>query len=291
MGNLKEIRTRIASVNSTRQITSAMKMVSAAKLRRAQDAIVKMRPYATKLHEILVNITSNLDSAEDNIYAQQRNPEKVLIVVITSNKGLCGAFNANVVKQAVKTAENEYANELAAGNVWFYTLGKKAFDGLKGKNLNVINGGNKIFEKLNFETASEISTVFMQEFHEGKYDRIDIVYNQFKNAAVQILSYEQYLPVKIESGNTRIKHDFIFEPSKELIIHDIIPKSLKIHFYKALLDSHAAEHGARMTAMHKATDNAFEILKELKLQYNKARQATITNEIIEIVGGAEALSG
>lgn len=291
MGNLKEIRTRIASVNSTRQITSAMKMVSASKLRRAQDAIVKMRPYATKLHEILVNITSNLDSAEDNIYAQQRAPENVLIVVITSNKGLCGAFNANAIKKAIHSAETIYANQLDAGKVWFYTIGKKAFDGLKGKGYQVITGGGTIFEKLNFENASEIAEAFMKEFREAKYDRIDVIYNQFKNAAVHILTHEQYLPVKIDSGNNKTKHDFIFEPTKELIIHDIIPKSLKIYFYKALLDSHAAEHGARMTAMHKATDNAFEIIKELKLSYNKARQASITNEIIEIVGGAEALSG
>ncbi|MCF8372161.1 MAG: ATP synthase F1 subunit gamma [Bacteroidales bacterium] len=294
MGSLKEIRTRISSVTSTRQITQAMKMVSAAKLKRAQDAIVQMRPYAIKLHEILTSLSASLDDREDNKYGQQREIKKVLIVTVTSNRGLCGAFNANVVKRAIELAENDYRDLLAAKKVDFLTIGKKSGDLLKSKGFNVIANHNDVYEKLIFENVSSIAQELMDLFVDGTYARIDLVYNQFKNAAVQILTKEQFLPVVIEENkeNTATQNrDYIFEPSKEYIVNELIPKSLKVQIYKALLDSNASEHGARMTAMHKATDNATELIRELKLHYNKARQSAITNEILEIVGGAEALKG
>ena len=290
MANLKEIRTRISSVTSTRQITSAMKMVSAAKLRKAQNAILQMRPYAEKLHEILVQLTESLDDAVDNVYGQQRKPENVLILTIASNKGLCGAFNSNVVKKAIEVATDKYSSS----KVDFWTAGRRASDLLKYKGYNVINETNKIFDNLDFANVEIFAKEIMDLFVEGKYDRIDIVYNQFKNTAVQILKHEQFLPVQVnkdedEEANTRQKKDYIFEPSKDFIVNILIPKSLKTQIFKALLDSNASEHGARMTAMHLATDNAGELLKELKLNYNKARQSAITNEILEIVSGAEAL--
>ncbi|HBS85425.1 MAG: ATP synthase F1 subunit gamma [Bacteroidetes bacterium GWF2_38_335] len=291
MASLKEIRTRITSVNSTKQITSAMKMVSAAKLRKAQDAIVRMRPYAIKLHEILGNLSNATDSALDNPYAVQREAKNILIVAITSNKGLCGAFNANVIKKAQSIAAEKYSDLLAKGKVSFLTLGKKSYDGLKGKGLNLIQGNNAIFDKLTFERTTPLAEELMNDFTTGKFDTIILVYNEFKNAAVQILTEEQFLPVQINTGKSKIVNDYIFEPTKDYIMKELIPKSLKIQFYKALLDSNAAEHGARMTAMHKATDNATELIKELRLHYNKARQASITNEILEIVSGAEALKG
>jgi len=291
MASLKEIRTRITSVNSTKQITSAMKMVSAAKLRKAQDAIVRMRPYAIKLHEILGNLSNATDSALDNPYAVQREAKNILIVAITSNKGLCGAFNANVIKKAQSIAAEKYSDLLAKGKVSFLTLGKKSYDGLKGKGLNLIQGNNAIFDKLTFERTTPLAEELMNDFTTGKFDTIILVYNEFKNAAVQILTEEQFLPVQINTGKSKIVNDYIFEPTKDYIMKELIPKSLKIQFYKALLDSNAAEHGARMTAMHKATDNATELIKELRLHYNKARQASIPNEILEIVSGAEALKG
>ncbi len=294
MASLKEIRTRISSVTSTKQITSAMKMVSAAKLKKAQDAILQMRPYANKLHEILVNLASSLDTHEDNVYGHQREVEKVLIVPVSSNRGLCGAFNANIVKKSIELTQKIYKDQFAAGNVDFLCMGKKSADLLISKGFSVVADHNEIYDNLTFDEVNTIAGELMGMFTSGKYDRIDLVYNQFKNAAVQILKHEQFLPVKIEekeASDVNQNKDYIFEPSKEYIVNELIPKSLKVQVFKALLDSHAAEHGARMTAMHKATDNATELLRELKLHYNKARQSAITNEILEIVGGAEALKG
>ncbi|HBF88860.1 MAG TPA: ATP synthase F1 subunit gamma [Bacteroidales bacterium] len=287
MANLKEIRTRISSVNSTKQITSAMKMVSAAKLRKAQDAIIQLRPYANKLHEILSDISQNIDSTEDNIYAQQRELKKVLIIPITSNRGLCGAFNTNVIKKSLNIAQEKFSSV----DVSYLAIGKKSRDFFKNPRFKMINNYTEIFDELNFTTASEIADSVMQYFEEKKFDKIILVYNQFKNAGVQILTEEQFLPIVSETEKSKFQKDYIFEPNSEYIVQQLIPKSLKIQFFKALLDSNASEHGARMTAMHKATDNATELLKALRLNYNKARQAAITNEILEIVGGAEALKG
>ncbi len=292
MASLKEIRTRISSVKSTKQVTSAMKMVSAAKLRRAQDAILQMRPYADKLYGILTNLSSSLDSSEDNPYAVVRAPKKVLLVVITSNRGLCGAFNANVVKRVEALIRGVYAKQYASGGVSICAIGKKAADLFKSRGIPVEETYHDLFNDLNFDNVSALASNVMQEFVDRKYDKIELVYNQFKNAASQNLVNEHYLPVEVsEAEQGEFQFDYIFEPSKEYIVNELIPLSLKTQFYKALLDSHAAEHGARMTAMHQATDNATELLKELQLSYNKARQASITNEILEIVSGAEALQG
>ena len=288
MANLKEIRTRIKSVQSTQQITSAMKMVSAAKLRRAQDAITRMRPYATKLQDILENLSSTLDTSE-NLYAKEGTSEQTLIVAISSNRGLAGAFNANVVK-----AVNAYIAQNAQEDVKVLTLGKKVFDVFK-KTDRVENEGydsdtHSVYENLHFEFVSGVAEEVMNHFTSGSYGKVFLVYNSFKNAATQILKTEAFLPIQAPDGSdSRSQGEYIFEPSKEAIVEDLIPKSLKIQFYKALLDSYASEHAARMTAMHKATDNAGELLKELRLFYNKARQAAITGEILEIVAGAEAL--
>lgn len=295
MPSLKEVKTRIVSVSSTVQITSAMKMVSAAKLKRAQDAITQMRPYATKLREILENLSSTLDTS-DSIFSQEREAKKVLLIVITSNRGLAGAFNANVLKQARIVLNTKYAAQLKAGNVSVVTLGKKASDYFAKNGYNVVLADNGVFDGLSFAKAAPIAEFAMNGFANGDYDVVEIVYNRFKNAAVQELQTEQFLPVVSSAkpevaGKKVVANDYIFEPSKEEIVKDLIPLSLKTQVYKALLDSHAAEHGARMTAMHKATDNAKELIKELKLTYNKARQAAITNDILEIVGGAEALNG
>ena len=298
MSNLKEIRNRIASVNSTQQITSAMKMVSAAKLKKAQDAILQLRPYDDRLVEILSAISDSLKNEKSNIYAVDRPVERVLIVVVASNRGLCGAFNANVIRRAIQIANENYSSQLIKENVDFLVIGKKAEDTLKRRNFKIVSVHNDIFSELTLENVNKISEWIINQFVNGSYDRVDIVYNQFKNAGVQILTDEQYLPVKVETEEEDIdiegsKYetfiDYIFEPTKEDIIKRIIPKMLKVHFFKAILDSHASEHGARMTAMHKATDNAGDLLKELSLEYNKARQAAITKEILEIVGGAEAL--
>ena len=298
MGNLKEIRTRIASVTSTRQITSAMKMVSAAKLKKAQDTIMMLRPYANKLQEILSTLSSN-DDGNDNPYAKERSAEKVLIVVVTSNRGLCGAFNANMVKLALQLANEKYSRQNANGKVHFMPIGRKANDFFLKKNFPVISGNyNHLLDNPSFEKTVPAAQMLMKAFLENSYDRIELVYNQFKNAGVQINTAEQFLPIqklddqKLGKGQIKpVRHDFIFEPSKEQIISELIPNSLKTQLHKAILDSIASEHGARMTAMHKATDNATDLIKELKLQYNKARQASITNEILEIVAGAEALRG
>ena len=287
MANLKEIRNRITSIGSTMQITSAMKMVSAAKLKKAQDAITAMRPYANKLTELLQNLSATLDGEVGGAFTQSRKVEKVLLVVISSNRGLCGGFNSNIVKETTKIIQNKYSDK----DVSLLTIGKKADDILR-KTFPVIENNNAIFDKLTFDNVADIAEKLMQFYVEGKFDKIELVYNKFKNAATQIITNEAYLPIVQEKGddNNAVK-DYIFEPSKEEIIEALIPKSLKTQLYKALRDSFAAEHGARMTAMHKATDNASELRDELLLQYNKARQAAITNEILEIVGGAEALNG
>lgn len=291
MGNLKEIRVRISSVTSTKQITSAMKMVSAAKLRKAQEAIIQIRPYASKLSEILVNLSGSLDSADENPYAKQRQENNILIVVITSNRGLCGAFNSNVIKRAVSLANNEYASQLKNNKVSFVTIGKIGHNFIRSRKYNIVSSHNEVFDKLTFKNVSAIAETIMQAFVKGNYDKVEIVYNQFKNAGTQVLTTEQFLPVKVETNDKHTVADYIFEPSKEYIVKELIPKSLKIEFYKAIIDSFAAEQGARMTAMHKATDNATELIRQLRLTYNKERQASITKEILEIVSGAEALNG
>ncbi len=287
MANLKEIRNRITSVSSTMQITSAMKMVSAAKLKKAQDAITAMRPYAEKLTELLQNLSATLDGDVGGEYTTQREVKRVLIVTITSNRGLAGAFNTNVIKESRNLAEKVYAGK----QVEFLTIGKKGNDAMRKTN-TVISNNNAIFDNLTFDTVAEIADELIQLFVTGKFDKIVLVYNQFKNAATQIVQAEQFLPLApIVSDSVAISGDYIFEPSKEEIVLTLIPKSLKTQLYKAIRDSFASEHGARMTAMHKATDNATELRDQLKLTYNKARQAAITNEILEIVGGAEALKG
>jgi F-type H+-transporting ATPase subunit gamma len=284
MANLKEIRNRITSVSSTMQITSAMKMVSAAKLKKAQDAITAMRPYAEKLTELLQNLSATLEGDAGSEYTVQREIKKVLLVVVTSNRGLAGAFNTNAIKEA-KSRAVYYAGK----QVDIFAIGKKGNDVL-GKNYNVIDNKSAIFDDLTFDNVAAIAQVLMNKFEAGEYDKIEIVYNQFKNAATQIVQREQFLPLAPITGGEAVSSDYIFEPSKEEIVLTLIPKSLKTQLYKAVRDSFASEHGARMTAMHKATDNATELRNQLKLTYNKARQAAITGEILEIVGGAEALN-
>ena len=292
MAGLKEIRTRIASVKTTRQVTSAMKMVSAAKLKKAQDAILQIRPYAEKLHQILTTLSASLENVEDSVYTQAREPEKVLIILVSSNRGLCGGFNTNITKKAIELATTTYSQQLKLDKLDFMCIGKQGQRQLKHRGYKVVADENSLFDALTFDNVSEVASASMKAFEDKNYDRIELVYNQFKNAAVQVQTTEQFLPVKMEEeteNNTNF--DFIYEPSKEHIIKELIPRSLKIQFYKALLDSHAAEHGARMTAMHQATDNATTLIGDLTLEYNKARQASITNQIVEIVGGAEALRG
>ena len=287
MANLKEIRNRIASVSSTMQITSAMKMVSAAKLKKAQDAITAMRPYSNKLSELLRDLSANLDGDTASAYAHVRKVEKVLIVSVSSNRGLCGAFNSNIVKQSVSLLQGEYGNK----QVDFVTIGKKA-DDLLSKRHTVISNHNEVYDNLTFDEVTPIAESLMAHFTEGRYDRILLVYNRFKNAATQIVITEQFLPIEAtkEVSQEQGTADYIFEPSEAEIVEQLIPKSLKTQLFKAIRDSYAEEHGARMTAMHKATDNAGELKDQLTLTYNKARQAAITNEILEIVGGAEALN-
>ena len=291
MANLKEIRTRIASVQSTRQITSAMKMVAAAKLRKAQDIIIQMRPYANKLQEILTHLTESLEEGQENVYGTPRDINKVLILAISSNKGLCGAFNSNVAKQVIQLIENEYWKQKRDGQIEIISIGKKATELLESKGIKIQEAPHEILDNLNYDMVKTLAKRIMKSFVAGIYDEVKIVYNQFRNAAIQDLIVEQFLPVKpIENEDENTNHaDYILEPTREYIIKEIIPKSLKIQLYKTFLDSVASEHGARMTAMHKATDNASELIKELQLEYNKARQASITTEILEIVGGAEAL--
>lgn len=293
MANLKEVRVRIASVNSTQQITKAMKMVAAAKLRRAQDAIIQMRPYASKLKEILENVASSVDASGSGVYAQVRPVSKILVVAVTSNRGLAGAFNANIIRTVNRMLNDTHASYAKSGNIKVMCIGKKASD-FFSKNPAVYAGNhNDVYNHLDFNSVASIAEAIMAEFASGNYDQVMVVYNQFKNAAVQYVITEQLLPIAPPESNNQSKavNDYIFEPSQEAIVLDLIPKSIKTQLYKAVLDSNASEHGARMTAMSKATDNAGELIKELKLQYNKARQAAITNEILEIVAGAEALNG
>ena len=287
MANLKEIRSRITSVGSTMQITSAMKMVSAAKLKRAQDAITQMRPYANKLTELLENLSASLDADDGGTYSKERAIKNVLLVTITSNRGLCGGFNSDIIKSAKALMNDEFENV----NVEVLSIGKKSSEHFTKNDFNVVSTHDALFNDLTFENVSNVAEDIMRKFVDGNYDKVVLVYNQFKNAATQIIMNENYLPIQTTSNEGEQIGDYIFEPGKKEIVEELIPKSLKTQLFKAILDSHAAEHGARMTAMHKATDNASELKKDLTLTYNKARQAAITGEILEIVGGAEALNG
>lgn len=294
MANLKEVRNRIASVSSTQQITKAMKMVSAAKLKRATGAIVQLRPYANKLRDILANVSSSVEQGASP-YTVDRKPNQVLVVVITSNRGLAGAFNANAIKTAVHLINTTYASQYQAGQVSVIAIGKKGFDYFSKRGYQMVANHSEVFSNLNFENVSRITTEIMEAFVAGQFDRVELVYNQFKNAAVQILTTEQLLPLlppaeEASAASGGQLADYIIEPSNETIVQELIPKAVKTQLYKAVLDSHASEHGARMTAMDKATDNAGELLKSLKLSYNQARQAAITTELTEIVSGAAALS-
>ena len=297
MANLKDIRTRIASVKSTQQVTNAMKMVSAAKLRKAQDAIIQIRPYADKLNEILTNVNSNFDSDVDNKYADRKNKERILIIAISSNRGLCGGFNSNVVKKATEHYTQTFEDYSKRGKVDIVAIGKKAVDGLKSKGIKVNKNFNELYDNLSYAAVSEIAQWLMDQYATGNYDHVELIYNQFKNAAFQNLLSEQFLPVgqreASENKTRKVVHkaNYLFEPSIQDIAEKIIPQSLRTQLYKAILDSVASEHGARMTAMHKATDNATSLMRELKLKYNQARQASITNEILEIVSGANAMKG
>jgi F-type H+-transporting ATPase subunit gamma len=293
MANLKEVRNRITSVSSTQQITKAMKMVSAAKLKRATNAIVQLRPYAEKLKEMLSNLSASLEDGSSP-FLQEREPNKVLIVVVSSNRGLAGAFNTNVMKTTNNLIAEKYNNQHKAGNVSIVGIGKKGQEYYQRRKYNVIGNNNDLYLDLNFINVSKVTESIMQGFLDGDYDRVEVVYNRFKNAAVQFLTIEQLLPVpkpeKKKEEKQAMQVDYILEPSQEEIVEQLIPKNIKIQLYKAVLDSHASEHGARMTAMDKATDNAGELLKALKLSYNQARQAAITTELTEIVSGAAALS-
>ena len=287
MANLKEIRSRITSIGSTMQITNAMKMVSAAKLKKAQDAIEQMRPYANKMRELTNNLSGSIGDSVLSEYTQVREVNNVLIIVVTSNRGLAGAFNSNVIKKAVEVINQEYSNK----KVSILTIGKKGNDLLK-KEYEIASNESLIWDNFTFAETARIALEVMSDFKQGKYDEVRVIYNQFKNAATQIIRDEQFLPITIDNTQEVVmpNADYIFEPNKEEILKDLLPRTLKTQLFKALSDSFASEHGARMTAMHKATDNATDLQKELRLQYNKARQATITNEITEIVGGADALS-
>ncbi|APX98867.1 ATP synthase F1 subunit gamma [Lacinutrix venerupis] len=285
MANLKEIRNRISSVSSTMQITSAMKMVSAAKLKKAQDAITAMRPYADKLTELLQSLSATLDADTGSQYSEQRDVKNVLIVSVSSNRGLAGAFNSNIIKQTQNLIDNVYTGK----NVSVIAIGKKINDAFSKRGIVIANHSD-LFDDLTFDNVAEIAEMLMEKFVSGEFDKIEIVYNKFKNAATQIVMTEQFLPIVPVEGGAEMNADYIFEPSKLEIVEQLIPKSLKTQLYKGIRDSFASEHGARMTAMHKATDNATELRDQLKLTYNKARQAAITNEILEIVGGAEALN-
>ena len=294
MANLKEVRNRIASVQSTQQITKALKMVSAAKLKRATNAIIALRPYATKLKEILENLSASLEGSSSP-FIEEREPNKVLIVTVSSNRGLAGAFNMNVIKAANNLIAEKYSEQFKNGNVSIISIGKKTQDFYEKRKYNVVGNNNELYAALTFENVTKITDTIMDGFVKGEYDRVEVIYNRFRNAAVQFITTEQLLPlVKEEEVKTDAKAanvDYILEPSKEEIVEQLIPKSIKIQLYKAVLDSHASEHGARMTSMDKATENAGELLKALKLSYNQARQAAITTELTEIVSGAAALNG
>jgi F-type H+-transporting ATPase subunit gamma len=301
MANLKEIRTRIASVASTRQITSAMKMVAAAKLKKAQDAVINFRPYALKMQEIMVNVASSVGRDDHNVFAEDRDYGQVLIVVLTSNRGLCGAFNSNAIKEAVQLAERKYGKHLAPDKIRYLAIGKKGYDVLRKRKLPLDEPNTEIVEHPTYEKTAELAQLLMDAFTARRYDCIDIVYNEFINAASQKVVSKQFLPLSDENHNgngaeksSRAKTprtDYLFEPTKEYILRELIPQNLRLTLYEAMLDSIASEFGARMTSMHQATDNATTLIQDLTLQYNKARQAAITNELVEIVGGAEALNG
>lgn len=292
MAGLKEVRTRIASVISTQQITSAMKMVAASKLRKAQNNIVALRPYANKLSTIMQHLSSNGSMSDSSIFSREEEPNKVLLIVITSNRGMCGGFNANVNKATIQHIQENFDDQNKRGNVHLVTIGRKGTEFFTRRNYKVIANYNGIYDNLNYQSASEIANLVMDWFKDKTYSRVDIIYNQFKNAATQNLTVEQMLPLKVEKKeavHAQFHDDYIFEPDSEELLDAIIPQALRIQLYKSLLDSYASEFGARMTAMHKATENAGEILKNLKITYNKARQSAITTEIIEIIGGAELL--
>ena len=288
MPNLKEIRNRISSVNSTMKITSAMKMVSAAKLKKAQDAIIQLRPYSNKLTEIMSSVSSASEDSSQNKYSEVRDVNKILLVPITSNRGLCGGFNANIIKKTIEIEKDlNPKSELT-----ILSIGKKSSEFFKKNKYNVHSTHDEVFQDVNYEDVSKIAELILNDFANEKFDKVIIVYNQFKNAATQIVMQEDFLPLnKTQSENSQEAIDYIYEPGKDEILNELIPKSLKTQLFKAILDSNASEHGARMTAMHKATENATELKNELTLSYNKARQAAITGEILEIVGGAEALNG
>ena len=288
MPNLKEIKSRITSVKSTIQITSAMKMVSAAKLKKAQDAIIQLRPYSNKLTEIMSSVSSASEDSSQNKYSEVREVSKILLVPITSNRGLCGGFNANIIKKTIEIEKDlNPKSELI-----ILSIGKKSSEFFKKNKYNVHSTHDDVFQDVNYEDVSKIAELILNDFANEKFDKVILVYNQFKNAATQIVMQEDFLPLnKTQSENSQEAVDYIYEPGKDEILNELIPKSLKTQLFKAILDSNASEHGARMTAMHKATDNATELKNELTLSYNKARQAAITGEILEIVGGAEALNG
>lgn len=293
MANLKEIRTRIKSVASTQQITSAMKMVAAAKLRKAQDAILRFRPYAQRMQEILSMIAESMDSQSENVYTELREPDKILVLLFTSNRGLCGAFNANAIRKALSMAWGKFGRQLEAGNLHFMCIGKKGSDFLRSYKLPIYATHTGIAEKPRYDDTGSLADELMEKFRKKEFDRIILIYNQFKNVAVQVLTEETFLPVEVkkEENPFMLKkfHDFIFEPSREEIVQTLMPTSLRLQLFKVITDAYAAEQGARMTAMHQATDNATELIRELRLNYNKARQAAITKEILEIVGGANAM--
>lgn len=291
-GQLKEVRNRIKSVQSTQQITKAMKMVSAAKLRRAQDAIIQMRPYAQKLQEMLSNIVSNVEGGASMKLAEERAVEKVLLIVITSDRGLCGAYNANVVKLAKHTIAEKYSTQYAKGNVAIWNIGKKGWENMSKSGYKTDATHKDIYLNLTFENVQNAAQAAVKAFENKEVDAVEIIYSQFKNAATQAFVAEAFLPIpKVENKGTVKKSDFIFEPNKEDLIAELIPKILNTQLYKAVLDGNASEHGARMTAMDKASENANELLKSLKISYNRARQAAITTELTEIVSGAAALQG
>jgi len=295
MPSLKEVRIRIESIKSTQQITSAMKLVAASKLRRTQNAVQALAPYASKLREILGNLSSSVDTTDEAVYTASRPVQKVLLVVLTSNRGLCGPFNTNVIKATRAYIDQHYSELNSNGHLDLFTIGKKATDFFSKSKFNVAHSNNEIYDSLTFVNTTAIAADLMAAFASKKYDKIEIIYNHFKNAGQQVLTIDQYLPIQPvvvkDAKADKQQADYIFEPEKTVLIRELLPKMLKVQLYKIILDSYAAEHGARMTAMAQATENAKELLKELKLSYNKARQASITKELLEIVSGAEALKG
>lgn len=297
MANLKEVRTRIESVNSTMQITSAMKMVSASKLRKFQNAITALRPYADNLNKLMHDVSSDMDTSAKSVFAEMRQSGKILVIPVTSNKGLCGVFNAIVIKETEKLIKEDFKQQLEEGNVDVLCIGNKADEMMKARKYHVIGNESNLLDNLTYDNVVPFAERLMNDFKERKYDRIIFVYNQFKNASTQILVHEQFLPIAVENENDDEKEmkteevDYIFQPNREDILNELIPKSLKLQVYKIILDSFTSEQGARMVSMTKATDNAMELLKELNITYNKTRQSSITNEIVEIVSGANALNG